>query len=322
MRRFQFGLAMLALPVFAAALFVAGCGKEEKKESSSSSSSSDTKDVTKTTGEKKPVTAKNGHVKGEIHLKGSAPNVDERTKALLAQIDQKKEDKDKCLMGSDSEKSQQTYRISGNKVGNVFVWLLPESGTYFKIDDKQLEEAKNHPVVIHQPHCAFIPHCAVLFSKYVSDPKKNETKATGQVLVIKNDAGMSHNTNWKGGAKNPGSNKTLPAGSEIKVDNLVPESGEVRFSCDIHKWMDGYLRVLDHPYATISHSDTLDGQAKVAMNDPKFGTFEMKNLPVGDLRIVAWHEAAGYLNKNGGKGQPIKIKEGEPTEINFDLEAK
>lgn len=323
MRRFQLGLAMFALPLFACTLFLAGCGKDDKKDTASSSSSSDNKDVTKPSGELKALVASKGHLKGEISLKGS-PDLEGRTKELLAQIEQK-EDKAKCLMGSESEKTEQTYRIGSNKkVGNVFVWLVPDKGTYFKIDDKQLEEAKKHPVHLHQPHCAFIPHCSVLFAKYAPDPKKpRDLKSTGQIVTIKNDADMTHNTKWgDGGAKNPGDNKTLPKGEQIKVENLVPSTTHVSIGCTIHPWMNAYMRVFDHPYATVSLSDTLDGDNKVKSDDPKFGTFELKNLPVGKMRIVAWHETGVYLNEGGGNGQPIEIKEGEPTVVNFDLTAK
>lgn len=321
MRRFQMGLALFALPVFAATLFLVGCSKEEKKKDTTSTSS-DSKDPTKTTGEKKALAAANGHVKGAITLKGTPPDLKGRTETLLGQINMNN-DKSHCLKGEESEKSQQTYRIGGGKVGNVFVWLRPESDSYFKIDPKQVEEAKKHSVKIHQPHCAFIPHCSVLFAKYAPDGKKpSDLKKTGQVVVVENNAEMNHNTKWDGGTKNPGGNKTLPVKDKLTIDDLVPSNDPVRVSCTIHTWMDGYLRVFDHPYATVSLSDTLDGENKVKPDDAKFGTFELKNLPVGKMRIVAWHESNVYLNKGGGKGQEIEIKAGEPTTVNFEFEVK
>lgn len=323
MRRFHLGLAMVALPVLALTLFLTGCSKEDKKDTASSSNTGNDKDPTKTGGELKALAASKGHVKGEIRVKAAPSDLEKRTKDLVEAMEKK--DKDHCLTGADdSEKTEQTYRIGANKlVGNVFVWLMPESDSYFKISDTQLEEAKKHPVKLHQPHCAFIPHCAVLFPKYAPDPKKkSDLKSTGQIVEVKNDAMMSHNTKWGGGAKNAGSDKTLAVGEGLKIDNLVPEAGVVRVSCTIHTWMDGYVKVFDHPYATISLSDTLDGENKVKADDPKFGTFEMKNLPAGKMRIVAWHESGVYLNEGGGKGQPITIKDGEPTTVHFELTAK
>lgn len=320
MRRFHLGMAMLAVPVFACTLFLAGCGKEEKKDTSTANPNPD---VTKPSGPAKVMEPKGGVVKGKITLKNT-PDVEALTKALQEKIEAKKDDKDYCLKCSDSEKTEQEYRIGDNKqLGNVFVWIKPEAGTFFKVDEKQLAEAKAHPVEIRQPHCAFIPHAAILFSQYHTDPAKptKAEKPTGQVLKIVNDADISHNTNWKGGSKNPGDNVTLSKHSDREVKNLVPDTTPVRLICNIHGWMDANLMVVDTPYYAISLSDTLD-KNKVEKSSDKFGTFEIKNLPVGKVRILAWHEKAGWLNKNEGKGEVIEIKEGAPTEITFEASPK
>ena len=86
--------------------------------------------------------------------------------------------------------------------------------------------------------------------------------------------------------------------------------------------MDAYLWVVDTPYYAVTHSDTLDGKDKVEASDPKFGTYEIKNLPAGKMRVIVWHEECGYLNKNGGQGEEIEIAEGKPTEKNFEATPK
>src|SRR6185437_13488303 len=110
---------------------------------------------------------------------------------------------------------------------------------------------------------------------------------------------------------------TLPKESKPRVvDNLVPDSTPVTFVCNIHGWMDASLMVVDTPYYAISLSDTLD-KNKVEKSSKEFGTYEIKNLPVGsNVRVLAWHEKAGWLNKGEGKGEVIKIEEGTPTEKN------
>ena len=325
MRRFHLGVAAIALPVLAFSLFLAGCSKEEKKGGDSSSSSTTTQDPTKPSGPATVLESKGGVLKGKITLKGS-PDLDALTKDLREKIEAKKDDKDYCLKGSESEKTEQQYRLGDNKLlGNVFVWIKPETGTFFKVSDKQLSELKNSKVKIRQPHCAFIPHCAFLFSQYHADPAKPTAglKPTGQVLEVANDAEISHNTNWTGGPRNKGDNVLLAKGKERLVDNLVPEPREVAIKCNIHPWMDAYLWVVDTPYYAISHSDTLDGQDKVKKDDAKFGTYEIKNLPSGvKVRVLAWHERAGWLNKNEGKGEVITIDEGKETTKDFEAEAK
>ncbi len=111
-------------------------------------------------------------------------------------------------------------------------------------------------------------------------------------------------------------------GKSVVIDNLVPESSPVTFKCNIHGWMDAHVWVLDTPYYAISYSDNLDGNNKVEKSDAKFGTYEIKNLPVGKVKVLAWHEKAGWLNQNEGKGQEIKIEEGAPTVMDFEAEAK
>jgi hypothetical protein len=83
--------------------------------------------------------------------------------------------------------------------------------------------------------------------------------------------------------------------------------------------MKAYMRVVDTPYCAISLSDTLDGKDKVAKDSPKFGTYEIKNPPAGQVRIIAWHEAYGYLNKNGGKGEVIELKAEGMTRKDFEI---
>jgi hypothetical protein len=320
MRRFQLGLLTAALPALAFTLFLVGCSNE-KKDTPAKGGGDITESKQAAVGETKVLEPKGGVLKGKITLKGS-PDIADLTKKLQADIAAKADQKDYCMKGSESETTEQEYRIGDNKqLGNVFVWILPDTGTFFKVTKDELEKAKSHPVKIRQPHCAFIPHAAFLFSEYRAEPKGKPQK-TGQILVVTNDAEISHNTNWKGGAKNSGDNVILEKGKTREVTNLVPEASPVLIKCNIHGWMDAHLRVVDTPYYAISHSDTLDGEDKVAKGDGKFGSYEIKNLPAGKVRVLAWHEKAGWLNKNEGKGEEIEIKEGAPTEKDFEATAK
>jgi hypothetical protein len=258
-------------------------------------------------------------LRGKIMLTGEAPDEEKLTKQLREAIGRKVDQKDYCLKCEDFEKSQQLYRLGGpenDQVGNVFVWIAPEIGSFFTIDDKQLEEARKREVVLRQPHCAFIPHCAVLFSQYHPDPQKARIrKPTGQRLKIVNDAEIAHNVNWRGGPRNPGENILMGVKSERIFENFVPEMTPIVIRCNIHPWMDAYVRVFDHPYATLSLAEP---KAKKESKD--FGTYEIKYVPAGKARIFAWHERAGWLNKEQGKGEPIELKDGAMTVKDFELE--
>jgi hypothetical protein len=317
MSRFSLRLAALMLPAFALSLVLAGCGKDEKKDTSSTS--------TEVTQEKpkelKVLEPKGGILKGKIKFSGTPDfaKLNEELKAMIA----KQQDKDECMKGTDTETSSQAYRIGDNKqLGNVFVWVIPDSGTFFKVDEKMLKELPKE-VEVKQPHCAFIPHCLFHFPQYKDNPKKpRELKPTGQVWKAVNNANISHNTDYKGGSLNSGNNKLLQKGEAMTVGNLKPESSPVLIKCSIHNWMDAYMMVVDTPYYCVSLSDTMDEKTKVDKKSDKFGTYEIKNLPVGKVRVIAWHEKVGYLNKDEGKGQVVEIKEGAPTELDFAAEAK
>jgi hypothetical protein len=252
-----------------------------------------------------------GTLKGRVTLAGSPPaNLDEETKKLQEAM--KAKDNAHCLADVPADhaadKEQQTWRIGQNGgVQNVFVWLNPPAGKFFKVDTQ--DKTWKDEVVLDQPHCAFEPHAFVLFPSYI-DPKTKKSAETGQKFIIRNNAKMPHNTNWKGDAANPGDNKIIPGKEEGKPPStlaveLSPSPKEVDIKCDIHTWMRAYARVFNHPYAAVTDKD---------------GNYEIKHVPTGaEVHIVTWHEAAGFGDA-GQNGKAVTLKEGENTE-NFKVTA-
>jgi hypothetical protein len=179
----------------------------------------------------------------------------------------------------------------------VFVWLAPNPGengekpTPLPVHP-DLKEIKDKEVVIDVPCCRFEPH-AVGVRK-------------GQVLVAKNSAPIAHNFKVEGGPENPGANVLLPPEKTHTVDNLKPSLRPVAVHCNIHPWMNAWVRVFDHPYFTVTDAS---------------GKFEIKNAPAGKFRLYVWHNETGWLNEGGRDGQPITIKSGE-TKILADVDVK
>src|SRR5262249_48947871 len=149
---------------------------------------------------------------------------------------------------------------------------------------------KDTEVEIHQPHCAFVPHCAVLFPQYYKDGK--ELLPTGQLLVVRNDAKVAHNAK----VANPGGgNPSLPPGGKPSKFTLEPDDSETTVSCGVHPWMRGYLRVFPHPYAAVTSVGAKAGKFQ-DRTDAKFGTYVIKGAPVGaTVTLKAWHEVIGPL---------------------------
>jgi hypothetical protein len=297
MRPLRFGLIACGLGLLLVGLFSLGCGGLREDDDALPGSSGAGGGGAPKREPLKPVKAtKYADIKGTVFWEGEVP---ENKPLDFTQ------DKQWCSKGSEYESVVNSYWVSkdGKKLGNVFVWIEPQKGHYFAVPKEQLDAVKGTNVRIHQPHCAFVPHCAVLFPKYYTDGK--EMDATGQVLLVENDAQVAHNAK----IANPRpANPSLPPGQKAEFV-LEPDDIESTVTCGVHKWMQGYLRVFPHPYAAVSSVGQKGNvfQDRTAAN---FGTYVIKGAPVGaKVTLVAWHEAIGYLPK-----KTITVKDGGMTE--------
>lgn len=309
MRRRTFGAGAFTLAgAFLIAVLVGCSSGNNKDQGKADAGGGDTDGKTTPSGKQTAVKSGNATIKGKVVLKGDMPDLVKLTSELQEKMKMKPEDLPHCLeMAPAEQKQQQTWDIGdGNGVGNVFVWLTPAPGTYFAIDENHpgVKAATGKPVVLDQPHCAFVPHVLALFPQYKDEAGK--TQQTNQEFVVKNSAEISHNVNLKGGPKNPGMNQVLAKGGEVKPSKFSPDNQPITVGCDIHKWMNGYIWVFDHPYYAITD---------------KNGNFEIKNAPVGKVNIVAWHEGHPGNFLKGNKGEAIELKEGDNTK-DFEVRAK
>jgi hypothetical protein len=301
MRRLITGAAAVVLPALLVSAFTIGCSGDNK--TSTEPSKTESKKGAKAKLEPVASTG-SGTLKGRVTLEGAPPDIANLNKNLNEQID-KNTDKKFCLEAPPEQTGQQVWRLGKDKgVADVFVWVAPPEGQYFKVDvDKKTWPAE---VVIDQPHCAFVPHAAVAFPSAYDPDKPKDGKPTGQKFIVKNSASFNHNTNMKGGDKNLGFNEIIASKSQKEVD-LVPSSEPVTLTCNIHTWMNGVVRVFDHPYATVTDKD---------------GNFEIKNVPAGaDVNIVVWHEKGLYGDK-GPKGDKVKLEADKETKKDYTIQAQ
>jgi hypothetical protein len=325
MRRLQRGLLAFAVPMLALSLILVGCGKPS--EEGGGAPATGEKSTKKGKAELEPVKGEyKATLKGKVTLKGNPPDLAKLDADIKKEIDKKPEDKAVCLAGRPEEVNEQSYKIGDNKnVANVFVWIEPvERNQFFEVSRDQLAKAKE-PVVVDQPHCAFLPHCVVLFPEYV-DPKTKKKAPTGQTFVIKNDAPTSHNTKVDGGSANGQKNQTLKPGTDMVLKDLNASKEPLTLVCNIHGWMSAYARAFDHPYAavTLGHDPKIkDHKAEdffLKKSDSRFGTYEIPNVPAGaKVRVIAWHPKAGYLGKSTGVEKTLAAGDNEQD---FELEVK
>lgn len=209
-------------------------------------------------------------VKGQVVLPEGKP-IPERKKLEVSQ------DKDHCLSKGPLLDESVVVNPKNRGIKNVVVWLRPDNMNVkqgFEPAQIHPDDAKRKPaeVVIDQPCCMFVNRVSLA--------------RVGDTVVVKNPAPVPHNFFWTS-SNNGEYNQTVPAGQNWKMPQaLVAESGAINYKCTIHPWMDGWVRVFDHPYFAVTDDN---------------GNFEIKNAPAGKVRVVYWHEKVGF--KDGKEGR-------------------
>ena len=160
-------------------------------------------------------------------------------------------------------------------IAHVFVYLRNPPKGYQKQQNEKLPK-----VILEQNGCRFVPHAMTL--------------RTQQKLTVKRKDQVAHTFHYYSNrspqfAVVPGPNGMPP----IRFDE--PESLPMKVTCDIHPWMNGWILVVDHPFAAVTDRD---------------GKFEIKGLPPGKHDFWFWQERAGWLEKK----LTVKIEPGETTQ--------
>jgi len=137
--------------------------------------------------------------------------------------------------------------------------------------------------VIDQKGCKFVPHVVVM------QPGEIE---------IKNSDGILHNIHTYSTA-NPAINKAQPKFRKTMTEKLEkPEV--VKFTCDVHSWMLGWVAVVPGPAAVT------DGN----------GVAKVENVPAGKHKVEVWHETLGKQTKD------VEVKAGQTTKVSFEMKGK
>jgi plastocyanin len=121
--------------------------------------------------------------------------------------------------------------------------------------------------IVDQKKCHFQPHVAVV--------------QTGADVEILNGDGILHNIHTAS-TSNPSINKAQPK-FKPKMTEKFAKPEIIKFACDVHPWMLGWLVVSEHPYVTVT--------------DEK-GAFKLTDVPAGTYKVEIWHETLGKQEKN------------------------
>ncbi|MBI3490781.1 MAG: hypothetical protein HY047_03155 [Acidobacteria bacterium] len=115
-------------------------------------------------------------------------------------------------------------------------------------------------LVLDNRRCSFSPHVSVL--------------TVGTVIEATNSDPILHTTHLYGSTE---ANIALPLEGQ-RVPHTVDKAGMIVVKCDVHGWMQAFVRVDPHPFHAVSDSS---------------GAFRMLSVPPGDYTLEAWHEKLG-----------------------------
>jgi plastocyanin len=119
----------------------------------------------------------------------------------------------------------------------------------------------------------------------------------GQTLAIRNGDPVLHNVHTYEGPRTLFNTAQVPGTPNIEK-TFTQNGTMLKFKCDIHPWMTGYVWVQNNRYFAVTDKD---------------GTFDIKGVPAGTYEIEAWHE------RFGTKTGKVTIAKGKPAEVKLEL---
>jgi plastocyanin len=197
--------------------------------------------------------ATTGTIEGHIRLAGKLPG----NPVIRMGMDPKCAD---ATRGKQVVQEEFTLQKDGS-LGNVFVRLAGE----FPASPVPAE-----PVVVDQRDCVYEPRVV--------------GARVGQVVQFKNSDPLLHNVHGMSAATNT-FNFSQPIEGMVSDVRLEKEDGMLHVKCDVHRWMNLWIGVVEHPYFAVSDRD---------------GTFTIRDVPAGEHTVVAWHEKLGSLEQKVG----------------------
>jgi len=214
-----------------------------------------------------PATA--GKVAGKVTLEGTPPSPEPIQMAA---------DPNCARMHSTPVTTEFVVVGEGGALANSFVYL--KSGVQGDFPPPA------DPVVLDQQGCTYHPHVMGI--------------QVGQPLEIVNSDETLHNIHAM-----PKGNKEFNIGQPVKglKTQRTFDAPEVMvpFKCDVHKWMNSYAGVLEHPFFAVTGAD---------------GTFTIDGVPPGTYTVEVWHERLGT------KEMSVTVAEKATAEANFSLAAQ
>jgi hypothetical protein len=180
---------------------------------------------------------------------------------------------EKCCQGEPPIVDQTVVVNSNNTLRNVFVYLEGAPLT----DGSDLE-----PALLDQVRCSYVPHVLGV--------------QVGQTLRIRSSDPTMHNVHYIPDRNQSRNLSMTQAGQEVPVSFHSAEF--IRMKCDVHPWMTAWVGVFDNPFFTVTQHE---------------GSFEIKGIPAGTYKLVAWHELYGRREKS------VTVVHEQAIEVNLEI---
>ena len=221
-----------------------------------------------------------GTIAGTVMYDGDAP----ARPAMKAAKDQH------CIDALANGKSEALVVSKGKGIKNVVVYLRARRA-------KPKPLAKNP--VMDQVNCMYYPHVLVV--------------TEGTTVDVTSSDPVAHNVHSHA-MKNEAVNWQIPVAGKFLPLKLVKREA-IKFTCDIHNWMTGYIFVVDNDYyAATGYKDAkgewISSDSYEASSDK--GAYTIKDVPAGKYRIQAWHEELGTT-----KAKTIEVSDSGDLQVNF-----
>jgi len=167
---------------------------------------------------------------------------------------------------------------------------LDESRTDESIDSQRDNDTReSEPVVMDQLEHRFVPHLLAI--------------RAGQKVKFTNSDTANHNVRSNSFESKNQFNVFTGSGGDYSHQFVAERKlRPVKLSCDIHRWMQGWIYVLDHPYHAVTD---------------KSGKFGICSIPPGKYRLSIRQPDVGYR-----QSREVELVKGKITKLQLNIDRR
>jgi len=144
------------------------------------------------------------------------------------------------------------------------------------VPEERIPPIRDDRLVLDNTNCRFVPHASVLTVR-------------GTIETTNSDP-ILHTTHLYGPLE---ANIALPARGP-GISRTVKKPGMIIVKCDVHSWMQAFVRVDAHPFHAVTDSS---------------GSFRIADIPPGRYALEIWHE------RLGSQQQAVHIESGKTEHL-------